>query len=111
MTSIVAGTKYRGQFEERLKVILEELEANPNIVIFIDEIHTLVGSGNSAGSMDGSNIFKPALARGEIQCIGATTLNYFHYTSAIDQCVRGSQSDFISGSHGINWNLSGLLHI
>jgi ATP-dependent Clp protease ATP-binding subunit ClpC len=77
LTSVVAGTKYRGQFEERLKVIMEELRSNPNIIIFIDEIHTLVGSGNSSGSMDGSNIFKPALARGELQCIGATTLNEF----------------------------------
>jgi ATP-dependent Clp protease ATP-binding subunit ClpC len=77
LTSVVAGTKYRGQFEERMKVILEELQANPNIIVFIDEIHTLVGSGNSSGSMDGSNIFKPALARGEVQCIGATTLDEF----------------------------------
>jgi ATP-dependent Clp protease ATP-binding subunit ClpC len=77
LTSVVAGTKYRGQFEERMKVIIEELQANPNIVVFIDEIHTLVGSGNSAGSMDGANIFKPALSRGEIQCIGATTLDEF----------------------------------
>jgi len=77
LTSVVAGTKYRGQFEERMKVIIEELQANPNIIVFIDEIHTLVGSGNSAGSMDGSNIFKPALSRGELQCIGATTLDEF----------------------------------
>jgi len=77
LTSVVAGTKYRGQFEERMKVIIEELQANPNIVVFIDEVHTLVGSGNSAGSMDGSNIFKPALSRGEIQIIGATTLDEF----------------------------------
>jgi len=77
LTSVVAGTKYRGQFEERMKVIIEELQANPNIIVFIDEIHTLVGSGNSAGSMDGSNIFKPALARGEVQVIGATTLDEF----------------------------------
>jgi ATP-dependent Clp protease ATP-binding subunit ClpC len=77
LTSIVAGTKYRGQFEERMKVIIEELSENPDIVIFIDEIHTLVGAGNSSGSMDGSNIFKPALARGEIQCIGATTLDEY----------------------------------
>ena len=78
LTSVVAGTKYRGQFEERMKVIIEELHANPNIIVFIDEIHTLVGSGNSSGSMDGSNIFKPALSRGELQCIGATTLDEFH---------------------------------
>ena len=77
LTSVVAGTKYRGQFEERLKVIMEELQANPNIIIFIDEIHTLIGSGNAAGSMDGSNIFKPALSRGELQCIGATTLDEY----------------------------------
>lgn len=77
LTSVVAGTKYRGQFEERMKVIIEELQANPNVVVFIDEVHTLVGSGNSAGSMDGSNIFKPALSRGEIQIIGATTLDEF----------------------------------
>jgi ATP-dependent Clp protease ATP-binding subunit ClpC len=77
LTSVVAGTKYRGQFEERMKVIIEELSANPNIIVFIDEIHTLVGSGNSSGSMDGSNIFKPALARGELQVIGATTLDEF----------------------------------
>jgi len=77
LTSVVAGTKYRGQFEERMKVIMEELQQNPNIIVFIDEIHTLVGSGNAAGSMDGSNIFKPALARGELQCIGATTSDEF----------------------------------
>lgn len=77
MNSIVAGTKYRGQFEERMKVILEELHNNPNIIVFIDEIHTIVGAGNSSGSLDASNIFKPALARGEIQCIGATTLDEY----------------------------------
>ena len=77
MTSIVAGTKYRGQFEERMKVIIEELQSNPDIIIFIDEIHTIVGAGNSSGSLDASNIFKPALARGEIQCIGATTLDEY----------------------------------
>jgi ATP-dependent Clp protease ATP-binding subunit ClpC len=77
LTSVVAGTKYRGQFEERMKVIIEELSSNPNVIVFIDEIHTLVGSGNSAGAMDGSNIFKPALSRGEIQIIGATTLDEF----------------------------------
>jgi ATP-dependent Clp protease ATP-binding subunit ClpC len=77
MTSIVAGTKYRGQFEERMKVVIEELQANPDIIVFIDEIHTIVGAGNSSGSLDASNIFKPALARGEIQCIGATTLDEY----------------------------------
>ncbi len=77
MTSIVAGTKYRGQFEERMKVIIEELQTTPNTIVFIDEIHTIVGAGNSSGSLDASNIFKPALARGEIQCIGATTLDEY----------------------------------
>jgi ATP-dependent Clp protease ATP-binding subunit ClpC len=77
MTSIVAGTKYRGQFEERMKVIIEELYANPDIIIFIDEIHTMIGAGNASGSMDASNIVKPALSRGELQCIGATTLEEY----------------------------------
>jgi ATP-dependent Clp protease ATP-binding subunit ClpC len=77
MTSIVAGTKYRGQFEERMKVIIEELQSHPEIIVFIDEIHTIVGAGNASGSLDASNIFKPALARGEIQCIGATTLDEY----------------------------------
>ena len=77
MNSLVAGTKYRGQFEERMKVIIEELQDAPNIILFIDEIHTIVGAGNSSGSLDASNIFKPALSRGEIQCIGATTLDEY----------------------------------
>lgn len=77
LASIVAGTKYRGQFEERMKAILEELKDNKNIILFIDELHTIVGAGNSSGAMDAANIFKPALARGEIQVIGATTLNEF----------------------------------
>ena len=77
MTSIVAGTKYRGQFEERIKGVIKELERNPNIIVFIDEIHTLIGAGGAEGSMDAANIMKPALARGFIQCIGATTLNEY----------------------------------
>lgn len=77
INSVVAGTKYRGQFEERMKVIIEELQNTPNIILFIDEIHTMVGAGNSSGSLDASNIFKPALSRGEIQCIGATTLDEY----------------------------------
>ena len=75
--SVVAGTKYRGQFEERIKAILEELRKNRDIIIFIDELHTIVGAGGASGSLDASNMFKPALARGEIQCIGATTLNEY----------------------------------
>ena len=89
INSLVAGTKYRGQFEERMKVIIEELNQNPDIIIFIDEIHTMVGAGNSSGSLDASNILKPALSRGEIQCIGATTLDeyrkHFEKDGALDR--------------------------
>ena len=77
LASLVAGTKYRGQFEERLKAVMNELEKNTNIILFIDEIHTIVGAGGATGSLDASNMFKPALARGEIQCIGATTLDEY----------------------------------
>ena len=77
MTSIVAGTKYRGQFEERMQTLVEELKKSPNVILFIDEIHTLIGAGAAAGSLDAANILKPALARGEIQCIGATTLDEY----------------------------------
>ena len=77
LASMVAGTKYRGQFEERMKAVLNELEKNPDIILFIDELHTIVGAGNAAGSLDASNMFKPALARGELQCIGATTLDEY----------------------------------
>ena len=77
MTAVVAGTKYRGQFEERIRSILNELKKNPNIILFIDEIHTIVGAGSAAGSMDAANMLKPALTRGEIQCIGATTLDEY----------------------------------
>ena len=77
MTSIVAGTKYRGQFEERIKALIKEIEQNPDIIVFIDEIHTLIGAGSTPGSMDAANILKPALARGTIQCIGATTLDEY----------------------------------
>ena len=77
LASVVAGTKYRGQFEERIKSIINELSKNPDIILFIDEIHTIVGAGNANGSLDASNMFKPALARGELQCIGATTLDEY----------------------------------
>lgn len=77
MSSIVAGTKYRGQFEERMKAIIEELEENPDIIVFIDELHTIVGAGNSSGALDVSNMIKPALSRGVIQCIGATTIDEY----------------------------------
>ena len=77
MSSVVAGTKYRGQFEERIRSIINELQKNPNVILFIDEIHTIVGAGAAAGTMDAANMLKPALARGEIQCIGATTLDEY----------------------------------
>ena len=77
LTSLVAGTKYRGQFEERIKAILNELQNVPNIIVFIDELHTMIGAGNASGAMDAANILKPALARGEIQCIGATTFDEY----------------------------------
>lgn len=77
MTSLVAGTKYRGQFEERIKAIINELSVNPNIILFIDELHTMIGAGNASGAMDAANILKPALARGELQCIGATTFDEY----------------------------------
>jgi len=83
MAAIVAGTKYRGQFEERIKAILGEMKKNPNIILFLDEIHTMVGAGSASGSLDAANILKPALARGEIQCIGATTLN--EYRTSIEK--------------------------
>lgn len=83
MTSIVAGTKYRGQFEERIQALLHELEQNPDIIVFIDEIHTIIGAGSTPGSMDAANIMKPALARGLIQCIGATTLD--EYRNSIEK--------------------------
>ena len=83
MTGVVAGTKYRGQFEERLKALMKEIESNPDIIVFIDEIHTIIGAGSTPGSMDAANIMKPALARGTIQCIGATTLD--EYRNSIEK--------------------------
>lgn len=89
LTSVIAGTKYRGQFEERLEMLISELKDNPNTIVFIDEIHTIIGSGNASGGLDAANILKPALARGEIQCIGATTFNeyreYIEKDSALDR--------------------------
>ena len=88
MTSVVAGTKYRGQFEERIRAILNELKKNPNIILFIDEIHTIIGAGSAAGSMDAANMLKPALARGEIQCIGATTLDEYRQSIEKDGALE-----------------------
>ena len=83
LTSVVAGTKYRGQFEERIKALIKELEESPDIIVFIDEVHTIIGAGSTPGSMDAANILKPALARGTIQCIGATTLD--EYRNSIEK--------------------------
>src|SRR5262249_12352358 len=86
---MVAGTKYRGQFEERIKAVMDEIKRAKNVIVFIDELHTIVGAGAAEGAMDASNIFKPALSRGEIQCIGATTLGeyrkYIEKDSALDR--------------------------
>lgn len=83
MSAIVAGTKYRGQFEERLRALIKEIETNPEVIVFIDEIHTLVGAGSARSGMDAANMMKPALARGTIQCIGATTLD--EYRNSIEK--------------------------
>lgn len=92
LTSLVAGTKYRGQFEERIKAILNELQENPDVIIFIDELHTMIGAGNASGTMDAANILKPALARNELQCIGATTLDeYKKYIEKDSALVRRFQ--------------------
>ncbi|MCL2414171.1 MAG: ATP-dependent Clp protease ATP-binding subunit [Bacteroidales bacterium] len=88
VAGLVAGTKYRGQFEERMKAVLNELEKNPNIILFIDEIHTIVGAGNASGSLDAANMFKPALARGEVQCIGATTLDEYRNNIEKDSALE-----------------------
>ena len=83
---MVAGTKYRGQFEERIKAVMDEIRRSKNIMLFIDELHTIVGAGSAEGAMDASNIIKPALSRGELQCIGATTLN--EYRKHIEKDAR-----------------------
>ena len=96
LAALVAGTKYRGQFEERMKAILNELETNIDIILFIDEIHTIVGAGGASGSLDASNMFKPALARGELQCIGATTLDEYRQNIEKDGALRKTFSKSFS---------------
>jgi len=100
LAALVAGTKYRGQFEERMKAIMNELEKSRDVILFIDEIHTIIGAGGSTGSLDASNIFKPALARGELQCIGASTLDeyrqYIEKDGALDRRLKRYISSTIS---------------
>ncbi len=113
MASIVAGTKYRGQFEERIKALMVELQKNDNIIIFIDELHTIVGAGGSEGSLDASNIFKPALSRGEIQCVGATTLDeYRKYIEKDGALARRFQTIMVDppGTKETIQILAGLRH-
>jgi ATP-dependent Clp protease ATP-binding subunit ClpC len=113
MASIVAGTKYRGQFEERIKALMVELQKNDNIIIFIDELHTIVGAGGSEGSLDASNIFKPALSRGEIQCVGATTLDeYRKYIEKDGALARRFQTIMVDppGTKETVQILAGLRH-
>ncbi len=98
MASVVAGTKYRGQFEERIKAIIDEASANKNIILFIDEIHTIVGAGNASGSMDAANLLKPALARGEVQCIGATTLDEYRKSIEKDGALERRFQKVIVGA-------------
>ena len=119
IAAIVAGTKYRGQFEERLKSVMMELEMSDNIIIFIDELHTIVGAGGASGSLDASNMFKPSLARGDIHCIGATTLDeyrkYIEKDGALDRRFQkinvGSPSidESIDILHGLKKNIKNII--
>ena len=88
MARVVAGTQYRGQFEERLKKIIDETKRSGNVILFLDEIHTMVGAGGAEGAMDAANILKPALARGELQCVGATTLKEYHKSIEKDAALE-----------------------
>lgn len=111
LAAIVAGTKYRGQFEERLKSIITELENNKDIILFIDEIHTLVGAGGASGSLDASNMFKPALARGEVQCIGATTLNEYRQHIEKDGALERRFQKIIVKPASVNETIEILMNI
>ena len=109
LAAIVSGTKYRGQFEERLKSIMSELESRQNLIIFIDELHTLVGAGGASGSLDASNMFKPSLARGDIHCIGATTLNEYRQHIEKDGALDRRFQKILINSPSINESIEILL--
>jgi ATP-dependent Clp protease ATP-binding subunit ClpC len=111
LASLVAGTKYRGQFEERMKAVMNELEKNTNIILFIDEIHTIVGAGGATGSLDASNMFKPALARGEVQCIGATTLDEYRNSIEKDGALERRFQKIIVQPTNINETIEILKNI
>ena len=111
LASLVAGTKYRGQFEERMKAVMNELEKNTNIILFIDEIHTIVGAGGATGSLDASNMFKPALARGEVQCIGATTLDEYRNSIEKDGALERRFQKIIVQPTSINETIEILKNI
>ena len=109
LAAIVSGTKYRGQFEERLKSIMNELESRQNLIIFIDELHTLVGAGGASGSLDASNMFKPSLARGDIHCIGATTLNEYRKYVEKDGALDRRFQKIIINAPSINESIEILM--
>ena len=95
---LVAGTKYRGQFEERIKTVMDEIRRSKNVILFIDELHTIVGAGSAEGALDASNIIKPALSRGELQCVGATTLNEYRKYMGV-----GEQRNLMPSRRAISW--------
>ena len=95
MGTVVAGTKYRGEFEDRLKKVMDEIRQAGNIILFIDELHTLIGAGGAEGAIDASNILKPSLARGELQCIGATTLDEYRKYIEKDAALNDASSQFV----------------
>ena len=106
MTTIVAGTKYRGEFEERMKNIVEELKMADDVIVFIDELHTIVGAGGVSGALDASNILKPALARGSVQCIGATTLDEYRHTATLKFCLLSTRCVYMFLGKVVPLNIS-----
>ena len=98
---MVAGTKYRGQFEERIKAVMDEMRRAKNVILFIDELHTIVGAGSAEGTMDASNIIKPALSRGEMQCVGAPTLNEYRKYIEKDAALERQHAPFLTAFHDV----------